>query len=81
MLTLRRDKIFGSSATHKKVLDHSILADIVTRSISRIAVKTKEYEFNLWSYHDVIAVVVIPSVVYSPLISGVLTAPQILRIG
>ena len=54
MLTLRRDNTFGSSATHKKVLVQSILADVVTGSTSRIAAITKEYEFNLCSYHDVI---------------------------
>ena len=54
MLTLRRDNTFGSSATHKKVLVHSILADVVTGSTSRKAAKTKEYEFNLCGNHDVI---------------------------
>jgi len=30
------------------------MADVVTGSTSRIAAKTKEYEFNLCGYHDVI---------------------------
>jgi len=54
MLTLHRDKTFGSSATQKKVLVSRILADVVAVSASWIAVKTKEYEFNLCSYHDII---------------------------
>jgi len=51
MLTLHRDNTFGFSATHKKVL---VLADVVTGSASWIAAKTKEYEFNLCGYHDVV---------------------------
>ena len=53
-LTLRRNETFGYSAMHKKVLVQSILADVVTGSTSQIAAKTKEYEFNLCGYHDVI---------------------------
>ena len=56
MLTLHRYSTSGSSGTQEKVLVQSILAGIATANNNKslIAAKTKEYEFKLCEYYDII---------------------------